>query len=177
MKFLVIFVIFGVCLVQSAPSTLLSTIAPQQLGSSPPQMSRYVGQAHYPGYYVYNYLQVDHGREVPVAIYADGSPALSHLQPTYAYYGSPYFDYRYQFNQLFPGFVGYQPPTLIPSGPPSFVPPQQGPPTFQPTTERPSYEDDGVEKLDEKLEPAMESDNNDEHREDDDDDSVTIDAV
>ncbi|XP_034935512.1 uncharacterized protein [Chelonus insularis] len=97
-------------------------------------------------YLVYNLLQVDSDKQLPVLTFPYGSPGSSYVTSSFNYYGAPLFDYEIQLRPVYPS-VNVQPfiPNYIPQQPAST------------TTQKPlPFDEDKIEKLDEKLDPSLE---------------------
>ncbi|XP_044591294.1 DNA-directed RNA polymerase II subunit RPB1-like isoform X1 [Cotesia glomerata] len=154
--------------------------------------------SHQPRLFLYNYLQVDPQKSYPVLNYPYGNPGDAYVASSFNYYGSPLYNYGFQLSpQVFtnvqpfiPHYVPQQPsyvpqqPNYVPQQPnyvpqqPSYVPQEPSYVPQQPistTTQRP-FDDDGIEKLDEKVDPNLEM-NSFNSNENSDDDSVVIESI
>ncbi|XP_074098478.1 uncharacterized protein LOC141527090 isoform X2 [Cotesia typhae] len=131
---------------------------------------------HQPRLFLYNYLQVDPQKSYPVLNYPYGNPSDAYVTSSFNYYGSPLYNYGFQLSPVFtnvqpfiPHYVPQQ-PSYVPQEP-SYVPQQP----ISTTTQRP-FDDDGIEKLDEKVDPNLEMNSNNSN-ENSEDDSVVIESI
>ncbi|XP_017764541.1 PREDICTED: uncharacterized protein LOC108553951 [Eufriesea mexicana] len=118
-------------------------------------------------YYLYN-VHTD-ASAAPAAAIAQGKLSVSHLPAYSVYYGTPVYDFRFPLNPVFPILKPAQPGgELKPTAPST-------------TTMKPADKDgeDGIEKLDSKVEPGKETKKpNEEKKEENmDDESITIDSI
>ncbi|XP_017799278.1 PREDICTED: uncharacterized protein LOC108580122 isoform X2 [Habropoda laboriosa] len=119
---------------------------------------------HYktPSYYVYS-VQTDMN-VIPTAVLANGKP--SHVPDYSLYYGAPVYDLRFPLNPVYPVLKPVQP-----GKPPKSTPPST-------TTMKPNEgSEDGIEKLDTKVEPEEEKKKLNYNEENSDKDSITVEAV
>ncbi|XP_029051691.1 uncharacterized protein LOC114880159 [Osmia bicornis bicornis] len=161
---LLVVVVILVASIESKPiwPNLYVSNYPSEAISVQPQLLQY--QDTYSPYYVYN-VRTDLNA-IPATILANGKPAVPHL-PTYNfYYGTPVYDLRFPLNPVYPLLKPGQPGPLPKPNPPSTT-------TMKPTEES----DDGIEKLDTKVEPEKEMKEPVDSNENDDDDSITIDSI
>ncbi|CAK9805943.1 hypothetical protein ANTQUA_LOCUS4637 [Anthophora quadrimaculata] len=125
-----------------------------------PQLLQY--QA--PPYYFYN-VHTDMN-VVPAAVLANGKPSVPHVPGYNLYYGTPVYNIRFPLSPVYPVLKPVEP-----GKPPKSTPPST-------TTMKPSGEsDDGIEKLDTKVEPEEETKKLNKNDENSDKDSIVVDAI
>ncbi|XP_066584374.1 uncharacterized protein [Prorops nasuta] len=206
MKVLILSILFVVIAtvtspVHSAPLTNLFTTNSYQYHARNGLQPEYFHaisayQDPYSPYIIYNVLRVHTDlNTIPGTVLDNEKPAIAHF-PSYNYFGTPIYDFRYPLQPVYPVFkpgypgAGYPnvglPGAVFPDAsyplPGEAAPGQPGlipAPTLPPApTETPLGEDDGIEKLDEKVEAGLNSEKSDDKNENSaDNDSVTIDAV
>ncbi|XP_043256768.1 uncharacterized protein LOC122399832 isoform X2 [Colletes gigas] len=115
-------------------------------------------QDTYSPYYVYNDVNA-----IPTTLVASHKPTVPHLPAYSFYYGTPVYDLRVPLGPLYPA--------LKPSKPCS----DPKPPTS--TTETTEMKDDGVEKLDTKIESEKKMKKPSDTKDNDDDDSITVESI
>ncbi|XP_076635893.1 uncharacterized protein LOC143348975 [Colletes latitarsis] len=125
-----------------------------------PQLLHY--QDTYSPYYVYN-VQTQDVNAIPSTVVANNKPTVPHL-PTYSfYYGTPVYDFRVPLGPLYPAVKPSQPcpdPKLTTT-----------------TTETTEVKDDGVEKLDTKIESEKKMKKPSDTKDSNDDDSITVESI
>ncbi|KAG7201179.1 hypothetical protein KM043_003969 [Ampulex compressa] len=122
-------------------------------------------QDAYSPYYLYN-MHTD-VRTVPAAVLTNG---ISHLPPYNYYYGTPVYDFGIPLNPVYPVLRPSHPGSLPrPSVPPTSTP--------RPTNEDEHDDDDGIEKLDSKVDPESEMKQPEGAQENLDDDSIAVEAL
>ena len=83
---------------------------------------------------------------VPAAVVTDVKSTISHLPAYSVYYGTPIYDLRLPLSPVYPAVKPCKPDEAPKSQPPSTT-------TMKPSKEK----DDGIEKLDTKVEPEKET--------------------
>ncbi|XP_008553865.1 uncharacterized protein LOC103575738 isoform X1 [Microplitis demolitor] len=162
----------GVCGASRIPMESMMEIRSKSLEDLAMEPSNFVQSSIHsiqPRYFVYNYLQVDPHKSYPVLSYPYGNPGNAYVTSSFNYYGAPLYDYGFQLSPQV--FTNLQPfiPHYVPQQP-SYVPQQP----ISTTTQRPF--DDGIEKLDEKIDPDVEI-NPPMSNENSDDDSVVVESL
>ncbi|XP_033310150.1 uncharacterized protein LOC117210858 [Bombus bifarius] len=134
---------------------------PSEVISVYPQLLQYQNSPFY-----YQNVPVD-VNGIPAAVVAYGKPSVSHLPAYNIFYSTPVHDFRFPLNPVYPLLKPIQP-----GEPPK-------PSTPSTTTMKPEVEstEDGIEKLDTKVEPGKEMKKSNESGEDNDDDSITIESI
>ncbi|XP_012141763.1 uncharacterized protein LOC105662597 [Megachile rotundata] len=133
---------------------------PSQAISVQPQLLQY--QDTYSPYYVYN-VRTD-VNTIPAAVLANGKPSVPHIPAYNFYYGTPVYDLRFPLNPVYP---------VLKPGQPGLQPKPTAPSTT--TTKPADGNEDGIEKLDTKVEPETETNKPMENK--DEDDSITVDSI
>ncbi|XP_076178279.1 uncharacterized protein LOC143152251 isoform X2 [Ptiloglossa arizonensis] len=105
-------------------------------------------------------------KTIPATIVANEKPTISHLPAYSFYYGTPVYDFRFPLSPFYPA--------LKPS-----EPSPDPKPTVPSTTSTESTEekDDGLEKLDTKVEPEKEMKHTSDTEDKSNDDSITIESI
>ncbi|XP_076178280.1 uncharacterized protein LOC143152251 isoform X3 [Ptiloglossa arizonensis] len=136
---------------------------PSAVISVQPQLLRY--QVTYSPYYVHN-VHTEDVKTIPATIVANEKPTISHLPAYSFYYGTPVYDFRFPLSPFYPA--------LKPS-----EPSPDPKPTVPSTTSTESTEekDDGLEKLDTKVEPEKEMKHTSDTEDKSNDDSITIESI
>ncbi|KAK2583821.1 hypothetical protein KPH14_009719 [Odynerus spinipes] len=148
---LLVFLVVTISIVeiQSAPHSKLYDTSyqyPQTIQVHPEYVQIAAYQNAHAPYYVYNLLQVhtDLATGAPTILPDKQTMTLTHLPPYGYYYGTPVYDFRFPINPVYPVFS----PSY-----PGFAPGAGSPPI---STQRPfdvDNSDDGIEKLDTKVDP------------------------